>query len=73
VIQPLNPDAYPNLAELDPVINLVRQQLTVGGMPFLDLYGMARTRYVQGMLFDHAHPADYGWYLINRKIYQHWQ
>jgi D-alanine transfer protein len=71
VIQPLNPFIYPNLPDFDPTMAAVEGELQRAGMPYLNLYASARAQYVKGMLTDNAHLGDYGWYIVDRAIYEY--
>jgi D-alanyl-lipoteichoic acid biosynthesis protein DltD len=68
VIQPLNPYYYPNLAELQPVIDSISHTINQAGFPLLNMFVSDTGQYRKGLLEDIMHLGDAGWIEINKFI-----
>ncbi len=72
IIQALNPYAYSNLEELNPMMNEVKKTIADEGFQVFNLWQPAKEKYQKGLLTDLMHTGEYGWYLIDREIYNHY-
>ena len=72
IIQALNPYAYSNLEELNPMMSEVKKTITDAGFQAYDMWQPSKEKYQKGLLTDVMHTGEYGWYLINREIYNHY-
>lgn len=72
IIQALNPYAYSNLEELNPVMNEVKKTIGDAGFQAYDMWHPTKEKYQKGLLTDLMHTGEYGWYLIDREIYNHY-
>jgi D-alanine transfer protein len=72
VIQALNPYTYSNLHTLEPVLAEVKKSISDAGFKVFDMWQPSKEKYQKGLLTDVAHTGEYGWYQINREIYNHY-
>jgi D-alanine transfer protein len=71
VMQPLNPLAFKNLDELDPILNRVEEELKKNGFPLLNLHTTDPSLYIKGTLNDYQHLGEAGWIMVDKGIYDH--
>ncbi len=73
VIAPMNPYFYVGMKELEPVINMIRTEISSHDFPCLDMWVPDTTHYEKGLLRDVMHLGPYGWYKIDRFIIENYQ
>ena len=68
IIQPLNPYVYTNLAEMEPTMAAIRDELDRRGFDYLDLWTSDTTRFEPGILTDVMHLGPLGWYRVDSAL-----
>jgi D-alanine transfer protein len=71
VIMPLNPLAHDNLQDLNPTISRIQEELAQKGFAFYNMFDTSKEKYEKEILSDVMHPSNYGWYKIDKAIYEH--
>jgi D-alanine transfer protein len=72
ILQALNPHAYSNLDEINPLMNEVKKAIKDKDFYLYDMWQPNKDKYEKGVLTDVMHTGEYGWSLINREVYNHY-
>ena len=72
IIQALNPYAYDELCQMQPIIDKIIIKLNNDNIPVLNQFTCYKDKYEIGVLTDAMHMGDLGWYKVNKFIIENY-
>lgn len=68
IISPLNPFYFKNISDIEPTMEIIKNEITTNGFTYLNLLETNPDKYEKAILHDVMHMSDFGWYLANKYI-----